>query len=113
MAMNVDPMRKALNTTPSSSDTERTLGWKLLLETAKIGEKKGEYDKAEAMYQRALDIATMRLGEDHVIVAHILLQFAQCYEAQKKNDLAQPMYSRAREILANYTMELAKESGLM
>lgn len=111
--MNVDPMRKALNTTPTSSDTERTLGWKLLLETAKIAEKKGEYEKAEAMYQRALDIASARLGEDHVIISHILLQFANCYEAQKKHDLAQPMCSRAREILANYTMELAKERGLL
>ena len=110
--MNVDPLRKALNTTPSASDTERTLGWKLLLETAKVGEKKGEYEKAEAMYQRALDIASARLGEDHVIVAHILLQFAQCYEAQKKNDLAQPLYTKAREILTNYTAMLIKEGGI-
>lgn len=110
--MNVDPMRRALNTTPSANDTERTLGWKVLLETAKVAEKKGEFEKAEPLYQRAVDIAKARLGDDHVIVAHILLQFAHCYEAQQKTAEAQPMYVRAREILAEYTATLIKEGGL-
>ncbi len=101
--MNIDPMYRAMNTTPASNDTERTLGWKMLLESAKVGEKKGEYDKAEKLYERALLMAQHRLGDDNIIVAHILMQFAQFYEGQKRHDKANPMYSRAREILATYT----------
>ncbi len=110
--MNVDPMRRALNTTPSAGDTERTLGWKLLVETAKVAQKKEEYEKAEVLYKRSLEIAKARLGDDHVIVAHILLQFAQCYEAQKKNELAQPLCTEARDILSSYTAKLIQEGGL-
>jgi tetratricopeptide (TPR) repeat protein len=102
--MNIDPINKAMNTTPSSADTERTLGWKLILESAKVGEKKGEYEKAEMLYERALVMAAHRLGDDNIIVAHILMQFAQFYESQKKHDKASPLHARAREILAAYTL---------
>lgn len=105
--MNIDPIHRALNTTPANTDTARTLNWKLLLESAKIGEKRGELEKAEKLFEQALVMAAHRLGDDNIIVAHILMQFAQFYERQKKTDKAQPMYSKAREILANYTQTFA------
>jgi tetratricopeptide (TPR) repeat protein len=101
--MNIDPINRALNTTPSSTDTERTLGWKLILESAKVGEKRGDLAKAEQLYERALVMAAHRLGDENIIVAHILMQFAQFYESQKRHDKAAPLHARAREILAAYT----------
>ncbi|HEY9777925.1 MAG TPA: tetratricopeptide repeat protein [Planktothrix sp.] len=85
---------------PSSIDTGRTLGWKLLLESAKVATEKGEFEQAEKLYERALDSAQKRLGEKDIVVAHIIMEMAEFHLNAHSHEKAYECYLKVRQILA-------------
>lgn len=100
--MGFDHLKKVIDVSLSGNDTERTTGWKMMLESAKMAEQKGDQVMAEKLYQRCLDLTVARLGEKHVLVAHISMQFARFYETAGKMDKANPLYGKARELIAEF-----------
>lgn len=87
---------------PQAGDTGRTLGWKMMLEGAIIGKNKKDYKAAEKMYERAVQSAEQRLGPTHVVVAYVLLEFAEFYFSQREYDKAHTLYERAGKILTTH-----------
>lgn len=69
---------------PSMRDTRRTLGWKLMLQTARIAETQGEVGRAEELYSRALKLAHNRLGAEDPAVNEIVMEYAQFYQNRAK-----------------------------
>lgn len=104
--MNIDSFSKAMKTKPEDGDTERTLGWKVLVEGAKVGHKRGDFETAARMFEQALTMAELRLGPKHIVLAHILMQYSEMCEEIKEADKARALSSRARTILG----QLASDS---
>jgi len=87
---------------PKSDDTGRTLGWKLMLESARVAARKGETEQAEKLLKRALETAEKRLGPDDVLIAHILMEMAEFHLNLQDHERAYDCYCRVRKILANH-----------
>jgi tetratricopeptide (TPR) repeat protein len=87
---------------PKSDDTGRTLGWKLMLESAKVALAKGDTGQAEKLFNRALETAERRLGQNDVILAHILMEMAEFHLNQQNHELAYECYLKVRKILAEH-----------
>jgi Tfp pilus assembly protein PilF len=104
--MNIDSFSKAMQTKPEDRDTERTLGWKVLVESAKTCHKKGDFENAAKMFDQALTMAELRLGAKHIVLAHILMQYSEVCEETKDFEKARALSSRARVILG----QLASDS---
>lgn len=104
--MNIDSFSKAMKTKPEDRDTERTLGWKVLVEGAKVGHKRGDFGAAAKMFEQALTMAELRLGPKHIVLAHILMQYSEMCEEIDELDKARTLSSRARTILG----QLASDS---
>lgn len=85
---------------PKAGDTTRTLGWKMILEGAIVGKNRSDFSSAEKMYAKALASAEDRNGPESVVVAYILLEFADFYFAQKQYEKAHDRYERAAKILS-------------
>lgn len=100
--MDFDNLKKALDVTPTEGDTSRTTGWKILLQTAQMCDKKGETEKAIEIYTRCLELCEKRLGADNVILAHILMQLARLHEQRGNDPESREFNGRAREIIAQY-----------
>lgn len=97
--MNIDSFSKAMKTKPEDRDTERTLGWKVLVEGAKVSYKQGDFDAAAKMFEQALTMVELRLGAQHIVLAHILMQYSEMCEQTKELEKARALSSRARTIL--------------
>ncbi len=65
---------------------------------AELYDSKGEYGRAEPLYQRALAIFEKALGPDHPDVASSLNNLAELYQAKGEYDRAEPLYQRALAI---------------
>ncbi len=104
--MNIDSFSKAMRTQPEDRDTERTLGWKVLVEGAKVSHKKGDFEAAAKMFEQALTMVELRLGAKHIVLAHILMQYSEVCEETKDLEKARALSSRARTILG----QLASDS---
>lgn len=85
---------------PTEGDTSRTLGWKMLLESGKVAVKRHEFDKAEKLFERALESAERRHSPTDVIIGHILMEIAEFHLNQHAHDKAFACYERVRQILA-------------
>jgi len=103
--VNIDNFSKAMQTKPEDTDTKRTLGWKVLVEGAKVGHKRGELEKSAKMFDQALTLAEMRMGTNHIVIAHILMQYAEVCEDSGDAEKAKALSSRARDILFNLASE--------
>lgn len=110
--MNVDDIRKKMNTTPDRGDTQRTLGWKMLLESAQFASQKGDVAAAAKLYDRAIELVEKRLGPTDMILAHIMMQYAHMYEAAHETEKAQKLYTRARDILSECAQQITLPSSL-
>ena len=55
----------------------------------------GRYEKAEPLYQRALEIREAQLGPEHPDVATSLNNLAELYRLQGRYEEAEPLYQRA------------------
>jgi hypothetical protein len=95
-----DPAQGSL--AASFDDTGRTLGWKMILEAAKLAATQDEGEKAERLYKHALDKAEHRLGSNHIIISYLLMEFAEFYFAQDEYGNAHLLHTRAREILGSH-----------
>ncbi|MFA7341253.1 MAG: tetratricopeptide repeat protein [Candidatus Obscuribacterales bacterium] len=104
--MNIDSFSKAMKTKPEDRDTERTLGWKVLVEGAKVSHKNGDFETAAKMFEQALTMVELRLGAKHIVLAHILMQYSEMCEETKDIEKARVLSSRARTILG----QLASDS---
>jgi thioredoxin-like negative regulator of GroEL len=86
-------------------DTARTISWKIMLESAQEAVRNEDFVQAEKLFNRALQTAEKRLGEDDILVAHILMEIAD-YHLQRTNTAkAQECYTRVRKILASQAVE--------
>jgi hypothetical protein len=108
--MNIDSFSKAMKTKPEDKDTERTLGWKVLVEGAKVCHKRGDFEAGAKMFEQALTMAELRLGPKHIVLAHILMQYSEMCEEVKDLDKARTLSSRARTILGQLAAD--SESGV-
>ncbi len=61
-------------------------------------DERGQYEKVEPIYRRALDIRTALLGAEHPDVATSLNNLGWHYRARGRYELAEPLYERALEI---------------
>jgi tetratricopeptide (TPR) repeat protein len=59
----------------------------------------GDYEAAQPLYQRALDIREQALGPKHPDTATSLNNLAGLLQAQGDYEAAQPLYQRALDIL--------------
>ncbi|WP_417910972.1 tetratricopeptide repeat protein [Candidatus Electronema sp. PJ] len=67
-------------------------------ELAWLYDDQGQYEKAEPLYKRSLDIREKTLGKDHPDVAASLNNLAVLYTAQVKYKEAEPLLQRALDI---------------
>ncbi len=86
-------------------DTARTISWKIMLEQAQASVKNQDFVQAEKLFNRALQTAEKRLGEDDILVAHILMEIADYHLNQASPAKAQENYTRVRKILAAQAVE--------
>jgi hypothetical protein len=91
--------------TAKEGDTGRTLGWKMILEADKLARKEDEPDKAERLFKHALEKAEHRIGPDHVLIAYLLMEFADFYFSQDEYGNAHLLHTRAKEILCKYVSD--------
>jgi len=82
-------------------DTARTISWKIMLESAQESMRNQNFVQAEKLFARALQTAERRLGEDDILVAHILMEIADYHLNQADTAKAQQCYTRVRKILAS------------
>lgn len=59
---------------------------------------RGEYDKAQPLYERALKIWEKTLGPDHPDVAHTLTDLAVLHLEQGRDTVGRPLLERALRI---------------
>ena len=71
----------------------------LLLKTANYLHDRAQYEQAEPLHQRALDIREKALGPDHPNTATSLNNLAALYDNQGRYEQAEPLYQRALAIL--------------
>jgi tetratricopeptide (TPR) repeat protein len=109
----MDLRRKLVNNNllqHSEDDTSRTQGWKFLLEAAKLAAQKGNGDKALIFFEKALATAKRRLGEEHIILGHILAEQAEFHHSRNEPEQAFACYKQVRDILNKETSERHVES---
>jgi tetratricopeptide (TPR) repeat protein len=90
---------------PNEGDTSRTLGWKMMLEAAKIARQQDDVDDAKRLYKLALELAEKRLGPDHVVIAYSLMEMAEFYFSMEDYGSAHSLHTRAKEILGRHIEE--------
>ena len=110
--MNIACFSKAMRTRPEDKDTERTLGWKVLIEAAKVSHRKGDFEASAKMFEQALSMAELRLGPKHIVLAHILMQYSEMCEETKDVVKARGLSSRARTILDQLARSVSHKSIL-
>jgi tetratricopeptide (TPR) repeat protein len=69
-----------------------------LSDLASLYKSQGQYEKAEPLYEQALEMGKRLLGEEHPDVATSLNNLAGLYRNQGRYEQAEPMYKRALAI---------------
>ena len=64
-------------------------------------DERGQYEKVEPVYRRALDIRTALLGAEHPDVATSLNNLGWHFRARGRYELAGPLYERASKCVGN------------
>ena len=72
-----------------------------LLELASQNQDEGQYEEAEELYKRALEIYEDELGEEHLYTAFVLNDLAMLYDEQERYKEAEKLYKRAVKIFEN------------
>ena len=72
---------------------------------AYLYDSQGRYDKAEPLYEQALELRQRLLGENHPDVASSLNNLAGLYDSQGRYEEAEPLYEQALELTKRHLGE--------
>lgn len=105
LAVNPDYQKRIKETGPvlqASGPVVQTDGagleWQILNEEAMNLYKEKQYEAAEKLARKTLEISSNAVGKEHPDVATSLVTLAMIYGAQQKKELSEPLYKRALEI---------------
>lgn len=79
---------------------------KRLLDTAKRIAERGDFDQAERVYRKTVDVARMEAGANSGLVGLALLDLLTFYEDQGKEEEARAIWDQVRDLLMTHYPEL-------